>query len=158
MGSVLGAKIAPKSTKMVSKRRLIFHPFSDIRFERFSTRFGSQNDVRNRRFLASEPRSPTLQKHRFPLGFKRIFEFRSSENPSKNGCRTKPVSARVSDPVSGRFSDDFGVPKRSQNGPEPDFSGLRKTNVLRRLWKPARAGERQRSAEVWDYVFGSRSD
>ena len=148
----MGAKIAPKSTKMVSQRRVFFHPFSDIRFERFSTRFGSQNDVRNRRFLASEPRRPTLQKHRFSLGFGRIFAFRSSETPSKYGCRTKPVSARVSDRVSGRFSDDFGVPKRSQNGPEPDVSGFRRTNVSRRLCKWPQLSLTQRAAEGFAYV------
>ena len=54
-GEVSGAKIVPKSTKMASGTRSIFDPISDLRFDRFSTRLGSQNGIRNRRFWSPEP-------------------------------------------------------------------------------------------------------
>ena len=62
-GGVLGAQIVPKSIKMASVKRFIFHPFSDLRFHLFSTHFWSKNVTKIDVFPGSEARSPTLQNH-----------------------------------------------------------------------------------------------
>ncbi len=80
------------------------------------------------------------------------------ENPSKNGCRTEPVSARVAELVSGRFWDGFGRPKRSQKRSGTGRFGTSKKKGVADACNPKARGETQRAAEVWDYVIGSASD
>ena len=106
-GGVLGAKIVPNSTKMASETCSILDEFPDLRLDQFSTRFWLQHGLQNERVFEPETQRPTLQICCFANGFYTFLEVRSLENPSKNGCRAKPVLIRVSDFVSGRFSDGF---------------------------------------------------
>ena len=116
-----------------------------------------QNELRNRRFFDSGSQSPTLQKPCFSLGFNRFLEVRSSRNPWKNDRGTKFFFACVPDPVLGRFSGHFGVPKRCKKRSGTGLFGTPEKHWFSEAWEPTGPAERQRSAEVWDYVTGSAS-
>ena len=131
---VLGVQIRPKSTKMASETRLIFHPFSDLRCDRFSTSFCSKMESKNDD-CSPRNRKAQLCKIIYVQVVSVRFRRFGASNPSKNGCRTKLVFACVADPVSGRFSEAFGVPKRSQKWSGTGLFGISKKHGFAKLCK-----------------------
>ena len=78
LGGVLGAKIVPKSTKMASVKRFIFHPFSDLRFHRFSTHFWSKKASKIDVFPARKREAQLCKIIDFPLVFVRFWRVGAS--------------------------------------------------------------------------------
>ena len=162
----MGSRILPKSRKIAPGRRSIRMPFSGLRVDWFWRRFCSQNRLPNRRFLSPESGTALLGQNpkilETVLHFLTFFEGpgprKSIKNRSKNDRKTKLDSRPVSDPVLGRFSDDFGIPKRRKNGRESKCLGFRKRKVLRRLWNPNRRTPSRRGSGAFHYPTGYAYD
>ena len=154
----MGPKIHPKSTKIASKRRSNLDPFSDLRFDRFWSRFGLQNGVQNRSFWSTEfgtanlVRNPKIWRQYYTFG--RFLKVRGFENPSKIDRKTIKKRSWIRDPFRTPFWDGFRTILGSQNGGRtagnPIFSDFEKgrfcEGYARRIPPAEPAGPRRLSA------------
>ena len=139
----MGPRIGPKIVKNRFRKALSFLSFFGPRFLSFSDAFSTPKWSPKSTFLVSgigfngfwpKPQSLMTVQHFFTF-FEGPGLRKSIENRVRIDGETKLVLACVSDPVSGRFSEGFGVPKRSGKRSGTGLFGTSEKNGFAGAWK-----------------------